>query len=851
MNLCRFAALTTLTALTLTGIPPAVAQTADSPAAPTRPTQQSYTLIHVSPQAGSDSSGDGSQFRPYQTIAYALSAAPTNAIVLLAPGEYSEASGERFPIRLRSGITVQGAPGVGPVVIRGSGPFDSVTGGLLHATLVAADGAGLGNVRITNPSTAGYGLVVETGRPVIRQNQFSGSGYGGVYVAGQSTPLIEGNYFVDNGVVGLAIAGQSAAEVQGNRFEQTGIGIRVAPGAQPTIVNNTIVQNQEGILLDGSAQPRLENNVIAQNRRNGVIEFQTAAKAEDEPGAITSAIAAPAALQPLDFSTAVDISAVNAPPAIASPSRDLPPPPARPTAAAPTPQPAITPQAAAPVVSSPVMADSASQPVVPEVAAALTSEPEIALEPEIIAAQPEPAVALVEEPPVSTTLAVLEPDRAMSAGSNVSDLGATDTDVITLNAGTLDVNALDTPTPAAAIPETATAPEVTEVTEPEIAVADTMTAPVSTAMVPAVTMPAVGATDRTDTAETDPSAIAAEAQQPTALAMLDPDSLPSLPALPSNVPSTWPTATPAADMSRAAPEPTLAASVPNEISPELVAIGVAPSLPLESAPPVAPPAPEVYSPSAAAPDEAAALEDRLRRIRAAATERIAASQAVLNRAEAATSGASNHAQDRAQEAAAVHEHLRRIRAASTSANLPTNPPIAAPAALSSSAATPVAESSTQGIPIAVIPPPSPTLARATPPTASPPAAAPAQPHPASSAPQEVAVLRVPGGNIPLGRGGSSIPNLPAPTTDSLSNGTMPPPPPSHASMLGLVYKVLVPAAEANTQARVRAIVADAFRVNVNGQPMMQAGAYADQATAEARAAELLAQGLDARVEYRP
>ncbi|NJL48095.1 MAG: hypothetical protein HC929_12190, partial [Leptolyngbyaceae cyanobacterium SM2_5_2] len=33
-------------------------------------------------------------------------------------------------------------------------------------------------------------------------------------------------------------------------------------------------------MLDGSAQPRLQDNVIAQNRRNGVVEFQTATKAE-------------------------------------------------------------------------------------------------------------------------------------------------------------------------------------------------------------------------------------------------------------------------------------------------------------------------------------------------------------------------------------------------------------------------------------------------------------------------------------------------------------------------------------------------------------------------------------------
>lgn len=810
MNLCRFAVLTTLATLTVTGIPPALAQTLDSSSAPTRPTQQSYTLIHVNPLAGSDSSGDGTQLRPYQTISYALSAAPTNAIVLLAPGEYSEASGERFPIRLRSGITVQGAPGVGPVVIRGSGPFDSVTGGLVHTTLVAADGAGLGNVMVTNPSTAGYGLVIEMGRPVIRQNQFSHNGYGGVYVTGQSTPLIEGNYFFGNGVVGLAIAGQSAAEVQGNRFEQTGIGIRVAPGAQPNISNNTIVQNQEGILLDGSAQPRLSNNVIAQNRRNGVIEFQTAAKAEDSSEGMTTAIAAPAALQPLDFSTAVDVSAINAPSAIASAPRDLPPPPARPVATAPPlPQSEAIPQP--PVMAAPA-APQASRPV-PEVV-------DPASEPQVIAERAEPiatAAVLAEEPPVSATLVSPEPDVTMPA---VAETAAT--------------------VPAATVPD---------VTVPAVMVPD-VTAPDGTA--PAVAGTAlVGA---------DTPAIAAEAQSSAALATLDADSLPLLPDLPPNLPTVAATEA----VSPAPPEPSPSA-IPNAASPEPVAIAVAPSPDLSTTPPPAATAtPEVTRPSEAAPtaDEAAAMDERLRRIRAAANERIAASQAVLNRTAPAapSSGANSRAQERAQEAAAVHEHLRRIRAAANGGTV-AHSPTSDHSPVASSAAPGVSETSAAGIPIAVIPPPSNALASVTPnvtpsvtppPTASPVvAAAPAQPIPASSSPQEVALLQVPGGNIPLGRGGSSVPNLPPPQAGTLSDGTMPPPPPSHASMLGLVYKVFVPAVDANTQARVRAIVSDAFRVNVNGQPMMQAGAYADQAAAEARAAELIAQGIAARVEYRP
>ncbi|MGF1569966.1 MAG: DUF1565 domain-containing protein [Nodosilinea sp.] len=237
------------------GSDPALGQTSPAPADPTPPQSASpraYTLIHVSAVAGSDTSGDGTQLRPYQTITYALRTAAPNSLVTLAPGEYSETSGETFPITLKPGVTVQGAPGPGinQAVIRGSGIFSSAADGLMRATIVGVDAAGLGNVTVTNTDPAGYGLVVEAGSPVIRDNTFEGSGYGGAYLTGAGTPVIQGNHFTQNGVVGLAIAGRSTAEVRENLFDNTGIGIRVAPGAQPNILNNRIVQDQGGIILD-------------------------------------------------------------------------------------------------------------------------------------------------------------------------------------------------------------------------------------------------------------------------------------------------------------------------------------------------------------------------------------------------------------------------------------------------------------------------------------------------------------------------------------------------------------------------------------------------------------------------
>ncbi len=510
---------------------PVVLQPRTMPAA----TPQTHPLVHVNASAGSDTSGDGSQLRPYQTITHALQIATPNTIVLLAPGEYSEASGEAFPIQLRTGVTVQGAPngGLGQTVIRGSGIFASTTAGMVQATLVGADGAGLGHVTVTNTSTAGYGLVVEAGRPAIRQNQFVGSGYGGVYVSGPSTPLLEGNQFSGNGVVGLVLSGQSAAEVRGNRFEQTGIGIRVAPGAQPQIVNNTIVQNQEGLILDGSANPILQDNVIAQNRRNGVVEFQTALKAE---------ASAPAA-------------------------------------------------------------------ILPSVAAVPSQQQD----------QDAPTV-------------------------------------------TLAPSGIQTPPAVQASPETQ--------------------AP-----------PVVQASPAAQTAPVDPSA---------------------------------------------------------------------------------------------------------------------------------------PAEDRATVAISEPPPRERVPA-SVSESIPItviSPPVDTVASASNAPVRPVAQ---------------PTRPAAT-----------AQPisNPAAPIPTHPDVLPVPDRRIPIGSGGSAIPNLAPPTTVLALNGS-PPVPPSHRALLGLVYTVVVPAADAATQAQVRAVVADAFRVNLGGQPMMQVGAYADQPTAEAKANELIAQGFEARVEYRP
>ncbi|MEB3268290.1 MAG: DUF1565 domain-containing protein [Leptolyngbya sp.] len=155
------------------------------------------------------------------------------------------------------------------------------------------------------------------------------------------------------------------------------------------------------------------------------------------------------------------------------------------------------------------------------------------------------------------------------------------------------------------------------------------------------------------------------------------------------------------------------------------------------------------------------------------------------------------------------------------------------------------------IAIPIIPPP----ATATPAVAAGPAlpAVPSQaatplPTPSTAPPGPLAnnILIVPDTTIPIGSGGSATP-LALATPDAGG----PPPPPSRASSLGLYYRVFVEANDDAARTRLRALVPDTFQVQVNGRPMMQAGAFNTLAEAQRTADWLNASGFSAQVEYVP
>jgi parallel beta-helix repeat protein len=239
--------------------------------------QANYNLLFVNPVTGSDSS-DGSNQAPLKTIGRALEAAAPNTIVVLAPGTYSVATGEQFPLFMKQDVTIQGeSKDRGQqVVIQGSGIYLSRSFAKQKVTIVAANRSGLRGVTVTNSEPQGYGLWVESASPVISDNTFTNSTHDGVSVVGSSAPILRNNYFVQNGANGITIYGNSRPELFENIFENTGFGINIAQNAEPRLIGNRITQNKDGIVVQGSAKPILRNNVIDGNKRDGLVAIAEA-----------------------------------------------------------------------------------------------------------------------------------------------------------------------------------------------------------------------------------------------------------------------------------------------------------------------------------------------------------------------------------------------------------------------------------------------------------------------------------------------------------------------------------------------------------------------------------------------
>ncbi len=229
-----------------------------------------YQTLYVDSAVGSDSA-NGIEAEPLRTVTRALEVAPPNTVIVLAPGRYSQGTGEVFPLQLKPGVTIQGTPGSSErtAIIEGGGEFNSPSRSQQNAAIVAADRAGIAQVAVSNPD--GYGVWIESASPTILESAFVGNRQTGIYVVGGS-PRVHGSYFSGNQVAGLIVFGASSANIQRNIFDGTGDAIRVLDGATPEIVGNRMTNNDASVVLIGDAQPVIRNNQIVGNRQNDVVE---------------------------------------------------------------------------------------------------------------------------------------------------------------------------------------------------------------------------------------------------------------------------------------------------------------------------------------------------------------------------------------------------------------------------------------------------------------------------------------------------------------------------------------------------------------------------------------------------
>lgn len=234
-------------------------------------------IIYVSASTGNDG-GDGSQQSPYRTITQAISAAQPNTAIILAPGTYSAQTGEQFPLMLKPNITIQGNPNTSGegIIIYGGGFHTSRTFAKQNMTVLAANGARISGVTVTNPNPRGYGLWVESASMIVSNNTFTGNTHDGVSVVGSGAPLIQENNFNKNGANGITVFGSSRPEIRNNEFQNTGFGINISQNAAPFIAGNRITFNKDGVVIQANARPILRDNYIERNERDGIVAISQA-----------------------------------------------------------------------------------------------------------------------------------------------------------------------------------------------------------------------------------------------------------------------------------------------------------------------------------------------------------------------------------------------------------------------------------------------------------------------------------------------------------------------------------------------------------------------------------------------
>ena len=229
--------------------------------------------IHVNPTKGDDGNDGASKQSSLKTITKALEIAKSGTTIQLAWGEYTEETGEVFPLIVKENIALKGSPGSRGhnIIIRGNGYFISPTGAGQNVAIAATKDAGqIMGITVINSHNRGHGLWIESASPQVIGNTFTRNGNTGVSANGDSDPLIEDNLFYNNAGNGLLVYGTSQPEVKANFFEKTGFGVSAVQDAAPILTGNDFSENRIGVILEGNASAILQDNKIENSSEYGL-----------------------------------------------------------------------------------------------------------------------------------------------------------------------------------------------------------------------------------------------------------------------------------------------------------------------------------------------------------------------------------------------------------------------------------------------------------------------------------------------------------------------------------------------------------------------------------------------------
>jgi len=237
--------------------------------------------LYVDVVNGSDTEGSGAPDDPLRSITAAMSIAPVNETIYVAPGTYDSAV-ESFPIQIKPGIsllclgaghnTVVSSVGSGQDTLWGN------TGAMISGCTIIPDAGKTGitdreggpvsgtpvNMTIQNciieeniGSLTTTGMLISADSLVRNTTFTSFAGY--AMIIGSGNTIIENCSFTDNSNA-LAILNGSTT-ISGTIFNQNMTGLSIE-GGNPTIRNSTFSSNDRGISIIAGHPLILDNSIF-------------------------------------------------------------------------------------------------------------------------------------------------------------------------------------------------------------------------------------------------------------------------------------------------------------------------------------------------------------------------------------------------------------------------------------------------------------------------------------------------------------------------------------------------------------------------------------------------------------